>query len=160
MASVQSSDLAKRVVPITSVFASYKGGDGKEYNKDGLKAAGLQTEMTVAIPFFHKTDFESAATLSKAMVRVMAEWEKVRELTSNGTNVVVGKDGTEYALVDPTADPKHATRPIDFLYEVIRSGVLLAHQQVMGNAMRAAAKLKLGSPAGTSTGRGTRDRDI
>lgn len=153
---VNSTDLAKRVFPIVSEQRSFKGPNDKLYSKDDLAKLGLEVDATVVIPMFAKEDFKSVADFKKAIDRVFGEWEQARKLMlENGSQVsVVGKDGKEYQLADPTSGDG-SQRFLDFMSETLHSGISLAHQQVAGQRMRNAAKAKIGTPSGAKV-RGSR----
>lgn len=146
--AINSSDLAKRVLPITANFSTYVGKDGVKFDEAKLKAAGLVTSMTVVIPMLHKDDFKDNRSVGAAVTRLLGEWEKARDLVIKKDNKVLGKDGTEYTLADPTADVESKEKLLVFLFDAIQSGITLAHQQVMGQKMRSDAKDKLGAPSG------------
>ena len=150
-ATVKSTDLAKRVMPITAELKSWKGRD-REYDQAALKAAGLATEVTVAIPIFHKDDFTDLRAFEKSVARVAKEWEQTRALlVADASATVEGKTGTVYALADPTADPDHKECFLDFLFGVLVSGISLKHQAKAGIDLRDLAETKLGKPGKTAT---------
>lgn len=153
---INSTELGKRLFPIVSELKSFKGPNDKVYDKEALQKAGLETDATVVIPMFHKEDFKSINDFKRSIDRVHGEWEQTRKLLAenNGDVHVVGKDGKEYVLADPTSGDG-TQRFLDFLFDTLISGVSLAHQQVAGQRMRNKAKAALGSPTGAKV-RGTR----
>jgi hypothetical protein len=184
MAQVKSTEIAKRLLPITATVGTWKGTN-KEYNKKDLEALGLEIERTVVLPFFHRDDFLNGKSLTDGYKRVVNEldnaiklWDTAYEQNAaHGDNAlpkeqvkvtVVNPEGKEAELANPrdvfptngmrkTPDGREVAYTVaDFLFDGAISGCSLAFQAEHGKTMRDGLKAKLGSPKGAGTGRGNR----